>query len=95
MTNNMREQRLGAIMRNLATVLSAAIMLTFAALPVRAEMQQSPAAASLPHRPNATMFARNIKCGGEDLKCGPSLAKVCNQSNGKCCCLIDDHGTFR
>ena len=81
-------------MRNRATTLSAAIMLTLAALPVRAEIQQS-IAATPGHRPNATMLARNIKCGGEDLKCGPNFAKVCNQSNGKCCCLIDDHGTFR
>lgn len=31
----------------------------------------------------ATSFA---KCGGPNLICGRNEAKVCNPSNGKCCC---------
>ena len=31
----------------------------------------------------ATSFA---KCGGPNLVCGRNEAKVCNPSNGKCCC---------
>ncbi len=71
-------------MRNLATTLSAAIMLALAVLPARADTQQSNAAAV--HRPNATMLAKHMKCGGEELTCGGDLAKVCNPKNGKCCC---------
>lgn len=36
--------------------------------------------------PNATMVARHYKCGGEELQCDPSLVKICNPKNGKCCC---------
>jgi len=60
-------------------------MLALAALPARADTQQSNAAPV--HRPNATMLAKHYKCGGEELQCGGNLAKVCNPKNGKCCCL--------
>lgn len=72
-------------MRNLAMTLSAAVVWVLAALPVRADTQQSSAAAV--HRPNATMLAKRYKCGGEELQCEGNLAKVCNMRNGRCCCL--------
>ena len=73
-------------MRSLAMTLSAAGVLALAALPVRADTQQSIAAAAV-HRPNATMLAKHYKCGGEELQCEANLAKVCNLRNGRCCCL--------
>jgi hypothetical protein len=36
--------------------------------------------------PQAGAAKSHLKCGGDNLQCG-SLAKVCNQRNGKCCCM--------
>ena len=78
-------------MRNLAVTLSTTIVLVAVVFPAHADTQQN--VSGMPaHRPSATMLAKQIKCGGEDLQCG-SLAKVCNPRNGKCCCLTV--GTYR
>lgn len=78
-------------MRNLAVTLSVAIVLG-AGFPAYADTQQADTQQSVSgvpaHRPNATLIAKNIKCGGEELQCTGNLAKVCNPKNGKCCCLI-------
>jgi len=72
-------------MRNLAMTLCAAFMLVVLVFPAQADTQQG---TSTPVRhPNATMLAKQYKCGGEELQCGGNLAKVCNPKNGKCCCL--------
>ncbi len=73
-------------MRNLAVTLSVAIVLG-AVFPAYADTQLSVSGVPA-HRPNATLIAKNVKCGGEELQCGGNLAKVCNPKNGKCCCLI-------
>jgi hypothetical protein len=73
-------------MRNLAVIMSMAIVLG-AVFPAYADTQQSMSGVPA-HRPNATMLAKQYKCGGEELQCGGNLAKVCNPKNGKCCCLI-------
>jgi hypothetical protein len=52
----------------------------------RADTQQMLGANTLTPRPNATMIARHYKCGGEELQCDPSLVKIFNPKNGKCCC---------
>ena len=79
----------GGTMRNLALI-SAAVMLAAASLaaaslPLHAGTQQGTSGPA--HRLNATMLAKQYKCGGEELQCGGNLAKVCNPKNGKCCCL--------
>jgi hypothetical protein len=73
-------------MRNLAVIVSMAIVLG-AVFPAYADTQQNMSGGPA-HRPNATLIAKNIKCGGEELQCSGNLAKVCNPKNGKCCCLI-------
>jgi hypothetical protein len=51
----------------------------------------SAAALLLAAVPQASAAKSSTKCGGEELQCG-KLAKVCNMSNGKCCCA--HYGTY-
>jgi hypothetical protein len=73
-------------MRNLAVTLSVAFMLTAVIFPAQADTQSNASGAPV-HRPNATVLAKQYKCGGEELQCSGNLAKVCNLRNGKCCCM--------
>ena len=73
-------------MRRFRVTLVAAIAFGAVVSPARAETQQMPGANTPTPRPEATMIARHYKCGGEELQCGPTLVKVCNPKNGKCCC---------
>ena len=73
-------------MRRFRVTLVAALAFGAVVLSARADTQQMPGANTPAPRPNATMTARHYKCGGEELQCGPSLVKVCNPKNGKCCC---------
>jgi hypothetical protein len=73
-------------MRLFRMTLVTALALGVMELSARAETQQISGANTPAPRPNATMVARHYKCGGEELQCDPSLVKVCNPKNGKCCC---------
>ena len=73
-------------MRSSAVTLSVAIILVVAAFQALADTRENESGVPA-RRPNATLIARNFKCGGEELQCGGKLAKVCNLRNGKCCCM--------
>jgi hypothetical protein len=62
------------------------LMMAAMALPASADTQQGAAASAPARHHNATMLAKQLKCGGEELQCGPNLVKVCNPNNNKCCC---------
>jgi hypothetical protein len=83
----------GARMQKLKVAAATALMMAAMALPASADGQQGAAASAPARNPNATMLAKQLKCGGEELQCGPNLVKVCNPANNKCCCATA--GTYR
>jgi hypothetical protein len=80
-------------MRRFRVTLVAALAFGAVVLSARADTQQMPGANMPTPSPGATMIDRHYKCGGEELQCGPSLVRVCNPKNGKCCCAAA--GTYR
>jgi hypothetical protein len=73
-------------MRRFRVTLVATLAFGAMALSARADTQQMLGTSTTPSRPSATIIARHYKCGGEELQCDPSLVKVCNPKNRKCCC---------
>jgi hypothetical protein len=73
-------------MRRFQATFAVALAMAAISASAHADTQQMPGGSTPePHR-NATMIARQAKCGGEELQCGSSLVKICNPKNGKCCC---------
>jgi hypothetical protein len=73
-------------MRRFQVMMVAALAVAAMSAPALADTQQMPGGTRpVPHR-DATVVARQAKCGGEELQCGAPLVKVCNPRNGKCCC---------
>jgi hypothetical protein len=73
-------------MQRLRITLVATLAFGALVLSARADTTQTSGANTPTPRPNATMIAKHYKCGGEELQCDPSLVKICNPKNGKCCC---------
>ena len=73
-------------MRKLKAMFGAAVMVAAMVLPAGANTRQSAAAAVSTRHQNATMLAKQLRCGGPDLECGPVMVRVCNSKNNKCCC---------
>jgi hypothetical protein len=73
-------------------VVSAALLFGTAAVPASADVGQG-GGASATARAHATVLAKQLKCGGAELRCPGKLVKVCNPQNGKCCCATA--GTYR
>ena len=76
-----------------AMMAMAALLAAAAAMPAAAD-PRGPDAANGGNRPVPGMvLASKLRCGGEHLRCPAPYAKVCNPSNGKCCCAVT--GTYR